>query len=805
MNNTTINNTNTNNTNISNSIMINRLLTLFETYNVLYTNHKTYIDEMAITLNSNNILTKTNNICKEDTMNIKEDTMNIKEDTMNIKEVIMNIEDKNNNFISNKNTKTMTILNNYDFIMNEINEIINTNDYKSAYKYFKILKLNIFNNLIAEILEHSPKTDVSITKFNNIKTTLYPYQINNINWMIDIENRNYTDEYSDIKNKIIFKGGGLFDEVGMGKTVQIIALSNHNKSKYISKIKNKKIYSKATLIIVPNHLCGQWEREFEKHLEKPIIIRKLLTKRHYNKFTCYDFINADIIIVNANFIFNCKLNHREQINPLLNFKNIFNTAVNMFNLYWHRVVIDEYHEIENSALFEKLKFLESDYRWIISGTPFKEHCINNLTNLNETSLSSIMDYLTLNTNIINNINFEDVNNYNYVKYHFSRNTHNKNMTILKLPEIKEEPIWLNFTEIERMFYNAYLADPRNSPYDIFLRQICCHPMLSERIRNNMNTSRLASLTDMQEHIKKIYFEDFDKANEQYNDCLNKIKKCKIELKRLENENKKTLLIYNDTCNDLRRFTTQLPELQQIKEGKEKTLTYYKTFLELISDMKNITQQDCPICLNSIDENDLGITICGHIYCYSCISIIIREKLTGSNKCPNCDKTIKMADIFLISKNKSTDVDKLGTKIAYIINYIKTTPNKYRIIFSQWDYLLKEVGKILEENNIKTLYCQGNVYQKDKILRLFNDKNIINNEYKIIMLSSDSVVSGSNLNNAEEVIFLDPVYGDKQYRLNTENQAIGRVRRLGNNFKEIKVIRLLIKDSIEEEIFKNNTD
>ena len=72
-----------------------------------------------------------------------------------------------------------------------------------------------------------------------------------------------------------------------------------------------------------------------------------------------------------------------------------------------------------------------------------------------------------------------------------------------------------------------------------------------------------------------------------------------------------------------------------------------------------------------------------------------------------------------------------------------------------------------------------------------------------MLSSDSTVSGSNLNNAEEVIFLDPVYGDKQYRLNTENQAIGRVRRLGNKFKEIKVLRLLIKDSIEEEIFKNN--
>ena len=72
-----------------------------------------------------------------------------------------------------------------------------------------------------------------------------------------------------------------------------------------------------------------------------------------------------------------------------------------------------------------------------------------------------------------------------------------------------------------------------------------------------------------------------------------------------------------------------------------------------------------------------------------------------------------------------------------------------------------------------------------------------------MLSSESTVSGSNLNNAEEVIFLDPDYGDKQHRLNTEKQAIGRVIRLGNKHKTINIVRILIKDSIEEEIYKSN--
>ena len=72
-----------------------------------------------------------------------------------------------------------------------------------------------------------------------------------------------------------------------------------------------------------------------------------------------------------------------------------------------------------------------------------------------------------------------------------------------------------------------------------------------------------------------------------------------------------------------------------------------------------------------------------------------------------------------------------------------------------------------------------------------------------MLSSESTVSGSNLNNAQEIIFIDPIYGDKQYRINTEKQAIGRVIRLGNINEVINIMRIFIKDSIEEDIFNSN--
>lgn len=778
------------------SILFTELLKIVDTYNEVYN------DAINSYININDFGTvetsKSKNKIKDSKYTYESDE-DILSSNNNLENKISNKLD--NNIIDSKKKEYDIEKNN---IISRISNSILDEDYENGYYILNKIKTEIANYLIAKILDNSPESDVIITKFDNIKTELYPYQINNLNWMLDIENKNYSELHHKLTNRVCFKGGGLFDEVGMGKTLQIITLINLNKSKKKCLVYKEKIFSKATLIIVPNHLCGQWSREFGIHLKKEITIINLLTKVHYKKYSYFNFINADVVIISANFFTNCKLNQHEEIDPLYNITNIFDKDVNIFSIYWHRVVIDEFHEIEDSNLFVKLKYLESDYRWIISGTPFKEKIIDNHTEIDTTSLSSVIDYISFGNNNINMIDIFKIEEYSYIKNHFSRNTHSKNIKILKLPEIIEETIWLNFTETERMIYNAYLADPNNSINDVFLRQICCHPMISEKIRENIS-NKVESLEDIRNQIKKMYMSEYEKADEIYNNCLNRIDTIKKDMKEMEKDGKINLKGYQDLKEDLELAQLKLCEYKKIRDGKEKTVLYYKTFIELISDMNKVTQESCSICLDQIKENDLGITFCGHIYCYSCISIIVKESKGSGIKstCPCCKKFLELDKIFLISANKSTEVNNLGTKLAYIINYIKSTPNKYRIIFSQWDYLLKEVGKVLESNGIKQLYCQGNVYQKDKVLRLFNSQDPDNNDFKIIMLSSESTVSGSNLNNAEEVIFLDPIYGDKQYRLNTENQAIGRVRRLGNKHSKIKVFRLLIKDSVEEDIYKSN--
>jgi SNF2 family DNA or RNA helicase len=123
-------------------------------------------------------------------------------------------------------------------------------------------------------------------------------------------------------------------------------------------------------------------------------------------------------------------------------------------------------------------------------------------------------------------------------------------------------------------------------------------------------------------------------------------------------------------------------------------------------------------------------------------------------------------------------------------------------------MLKNVGDTLDTYNIRNVFCRGNVWTRDKAIRSFtSDPNI-----KAIMLSSGSAAAGTNLTAASTVILLDPVYkesqdgtmGSYEYRRNVEWQAIGRAYRTGQT-KKVTVVRMIIKDSVEEEIYKKNKE
>ena len=791
--------------------------------------------------------------------------------------------------------------------------------------------------------------DNRIDKMKEINIDLYEYQKCSVYWMWQKElnkqtiSYNLNDEiilgnvYYDMitqkfdlinnKKSLTFSGGAIIDEVGLGKTLQVIALALTNPASSFSykrdDIKNKFV-SKATLVFCPNQLCGQWVRELRDKIsgDSESKIVSLMTKRDFDKLTYNDLLDADFVVVSFTFLGNqcftlpwtSKIssykNYNKQVwqpNDILVITKLFEllgselvkdpinslykTCPLIQLIHWHRFVIDEFHEIykgDNTYNYinNLLPFVTADNKWCVTATPFNQKkCLHEI-------VSYLTDYKNVDgENIYNVEQFIDYLN----DYCFRRNSKDSVKLEHTLPPIKEQIRWLKFSPTQRMIYNAYLADPNNDKFSVYLRQLCCHPQLADETKEALSNCK--TLADIEKMMVSHYKLQVDDAQERVDKIQEKINKVNKKIKKLERRQKKRHLKKmgmkvdsdsddsdndsdnsdNDSDDDLtlilagvddiasltsgikpsitidnlkekvKEFETTLKEAKNVLDGKTKTYNFFNNVVEKIrktvnketdkevkvakfdelmdpdtnvmnmiskqfkkdgsdSDEENDDEM-CGICLGDIPEDDIGVTSCGHMFCFECLKMTVSKY----HFCPYCKKKLSDKEIYVLSyerkkkdqkisqedKNKAELINEIGTKLANLITYLRES-GEHTIIFSQWDDLLRRVGRILKENSIPNVFCRGNCYQRDKAIREFNSDDKI----KVIMLSSDSTAAGTNLTKASQVIFIDPIYGDYKYRKGQERQAIGRAHRLGQK-ANIKVIRFIIKDSVEEEIYKMN--
>jgi SNF2 family DNA or RNA helicase len=844
--------------------------------------------------------------------------------------------------------------------------------YTKAHKHEGMLTADIKNtinkrsqNVIKKVLETTGDvTDQIIENPDFLNCVLYNYQKRTIHWMLEREKnhkiyfdineiisiRNFYFDFSklqfinnDMKNVIEFNGGALIDEVGLGKTIQsaTLALLNPcNDHSYIKQDVDDTLFSKATLILCPSHLCGQWKRELEKMIKSDyeLNIISILTKIHFEKYTYLDLLNADFVIVASNFLENQAFTSKwlTEINSSKTYVknsdfltgkakqiikrigkelitspyNLMNTGVILPVIHWHRIIVDEFHEIYTLPKYKcvqnLLPLFESTYKWCLTGTPFDKGSDNLINMLNY--VSNYINKYDSRIMISDNI-------YTYMSsLFFRRNTKKSIISEYELPPLKEKIIWLKFSQSERMIYNAYLVNENVDKFGVLLRQICCHPKIAEEMKKTLSNcktldemrdsmithylnavnkslkalellklrhtyilldykifrykreARLLKALDYDPEIPKldemntelaflkqkyIHQEDND---EDENDIIDEglydlpVPKKKNLVKititdenqeeilktigaRLWSHNSNPLHIYNSR---IARIEERIAEAQKDYTGKKTTYEFYTNVIDIIKttiDKKNKKilkksaedydsdensdddddddAEKCGICLGNIGEEEIGVTKCGHLFCWECISTIIKSK----SSCPSCKKECTKNDIFTISyekpklpseitkeiKDKQNLINQVGTKLANLIYYLKAN-DKHTIIFSQWNDLLLQVGDVLDRYGISNVFCRGNIWQRDKAIRTFNSDDKV----KVIMLSSDSAASGTNLTKASQIILLDPVYGTYEFRKNTEGQAIGRAYRMGQT-KEVEVVRLVIKNTVEEEIYNLNKD
>ena len=302
--------------------------------------------------------------------------------------------------------------------------------------------------------------------------------------------------------------------------------------------------------------------------------------------------------------------------------------------------------------------------------------------------------------------------------------------------------------------------------------MCCHPLVVE------STKRIFGDTEVDLSLMQDKLIEFHKQN--FNTYT-------LKLTKLVNTNQ---------------------AYHMLKKQYETIVTESKYMLNILEKMKTeeIIEDNCAICLDSIVQP--ALTSCGHLFCYNCLKMCLDNK----KLCPLCKTNLEGKDIMVVNKKKSDDgnplIQKYGSKLGKLISIIRhlVTQDETRIIiFSQWDDMLNLIGKTLALNGIDNCFVKGNVWARNSAIRKFKmGKTNHGSDNKVIMLSLKNAASGTNLTEATHIFFVEPINSTRDESRAIESQAIARACRVGQK-QQIILSRILIENTIEEEIYRDNYD
>ncbi|KAI0341445.1 hypothetical protein BDW22DRAFT_1358999 [Trametopsis cervina] len=177
---------------------------------------------------------------------------------------------------------------------------------------------------------------------DGLRVTLLPFQQESLFWMKKQE-------------QSIWRGGMLADEMGMGKTIQMIALLITDKG------------MKPNLVVAPTVAVMQWRNEIEARAEglDVLVWHGASRDSDVKNLKKYDVVITTYAVLESCF--------RKQQSGFKRKGVIVKEKSAMHQLKWNRIILDEAHNIkERSSNTAKAAFeLQSNYKWCLSGTPLQ--------------------------------------------------------------------------------------------------------------------------------------------------------------------------------------------------------------------------------------------------------------------------------------------------------------------------------------------------------------------------------------------------------------------------------------------------
>ena len=575
--------------------------------------------------------------------------------------------------------------------------------------------------------------------------------------------RFFLSEHSISPENYQSKGAVLNCNTGTGKTAMSLALSTQPIHKRTIGLRE----CKAALIVVPINLATQWVEEIAKFLPGAKVgtitdVRQL--KKHRNNYQDFDFVittqsflkgkSYEQVVQDAASCSHC-LPRRDSIRHLdtglrkVLAKKIIHeceegTVLPLECFYWSRIFIDEIHEIfmlsqtQRANLISSLRCLSAGYVWGLTAIDGTKPLFYSLA----TGLALFFCGENCDFDIDPDIS-------------------------LALCQLLSSRLFVrrNFEE----FIN----------YEQFVHLICASSLERAAIEAQPTSRRaLESCTNLA-GCGAIGDDVFTASTNE--EVVEKMKA--------------------DTTNEMQSSTTKIQQIngflsatngdflepvrqrQLILRGTLETkLQNLQTRLRFLETVLETSEQECPVCLTN---EPTTMFACGHKFCLSCAT-----KIRAINfKCAVCRS---VSDKFY---RVSAERSKGSCKLIILLNLLEKIckQNESAIIFVQWTSAMIAAWTFLNTMGINAIRLCGNTHARSKQIQQF-----VNREKNVLFLSFETSNSGLNLVTANHVVFLHALNGVSSAEM--EKQAIARVCRMGQT-RPVSVHHLLIKDSIEETVFK----
>ncbi|MHB1952868.1 MAG: SNF2-related protein [Sulfobacillus sp.] len=617
--------------------------------------------------------------------------------------------------------------------------------------------------------------------------------------------------------ELSLKGGVICDQMGLGKTYSCVLLALANPPRlHIRRrdgrdgrdgrrevpVASRLPASRATLIFCPNRLCHQWLEEIGKYLGPGAKERCRLfaTKPHLNSADIKDLCRADFVVVSTSLL----------CNPCYCPGESFTFS----DIFWHRVIVDEGHEFLKSdlrrkqelSLFHRILSTKSRYRWLCSGTPLANGAAG---------LDGIVTFLSGSTTVqALSDNLQPEGRDMLFAGYFRRNTKDS-VKHLRLPAVVERTKFLELSSTERSIYQNAEGDQQRQ------LQLCTNVLVSSQDSDILGNV-LLSMKNINEVMSRhfgmlaaqtaIKIQQAGSRREQVEkDGADEIARLEAAITTSWGANKEALREERKRAKQsCREKVKRLDELLEELRGEKK---HQETQVELFRALNIESGAGCPCCFEPMKK--VVVTSCAHVFCSDCAELMFTGRSVAA--CPHCRQPVPLGTFRVTSSTIGPRHDaqgsndpaqaqlvdmcsRWGTKIANVVTeatrVIGENPAARVIVFSQWNRMLQLISQVLTDLRVKHVFCRGNVQVIMCSMRKFKTDP----DVRIILLSSESCASGSNLTEATHVFLVDTVGTDPVRSRAIEDQAIARARRLGQK-ATVEVTRFVIKDSIEERLFQ----